>query len=155
VIACVNELQLSSVRGNKNHTMSGTATVSCVYVFVIQQQTAIQRQGHRMETFTQLFPTERGGEENRYPSCTVGNAPQRRMSCTIKPQNAQLTIQLLSLVRSPFLDHACTPHVLSSMATVGSRFSWAGVVPSTPHAHFIILFWVVRFFSPVFTTVPL
>jgi hypothetical protein len=89
--------------------MSGTETASCVYVFVIQQQTAIQRQGRRMETFTHLFPTERERRGNGYPSCTVGNAPQRRMSCTIKPQNAQLTIQLLSLVRSPFLDHAC-PH---------------------------------------------
>jgi hypothetical protein len=92
----------------KTKTVSGTETVSCVYVFVIQQQTAIQRQvaeWKRSPNSSQLREEER----KRVPVLHRRQRPTTAHACTIKPQNAQLTIQLLSLVRSPFLGHAC-PH---------------------------------------------
>jgi hypothetical protein len=117
----------------------------CVHVFVIQQQTAIQRQSRRMETFHPSL-ANRGEETDPRPapSATPHNAG---ISCTTKPQNARLTIQLLPLVRSPFLTaRACmhVPRFYRLWRLLDRDSAWL------VYAHFIIIFWVVRVFSPVF-----
>jgi hypothetical protein len=154
VIACVKELQLpqESSRGKqKPYNVRNGDSIVCARVRHSTADCDSAAESQKMETFHPSL-ANRGEETDPRPapSATPHNAG---ISCTIKPQNARLTIQLLPLVRSPFLTaRACVhvPRFYRLWRLLDRDSAWL------VYAHFIIIFWVVRVFSPVFfTTVPL